>query len=63
MGRDMNKLICLLKDESGATSIEYAFLAALIAVVAIVAMKRVGTQLTGTYNGVATGVANSTKTR
>jgi len=43
----------LLKDESGVTAIEYALIAALIAVAAITAMTLVGTSLTGTFNKVA----------
>ncbi len=42
-----------LDDESGATSIEYAFIASLIAVAAIVAMGAVGNALENTFNDVA----------
>jgi pilus assembly protein Flp/PilA len=44
------------KDESGATAIEYGLIAALIAVVVIAAVTRVGTNLKGTFNNVANGV-------
>jgi pilus assembly protein Flp/PilA len=43
----------LLRDESGATAIEYGLIAALIAVAAIAAMQLVGTSLTSTFNSVA----------
>jgi pilus assembly protein Flp/PilA len=43
----------LLRDESGATAIEYGLIAALIAVAAIAAMQLVGTSLTSTFNTVA----------
>ena len=43
----------ILKDESGATAIEYGLIAALIAVAAIGAWTAVGLSLTGTFNGVA----------
>ena len=43
----------LMKDESGATAIEYGLIAALIAVAAITAWTAVGTSLSGTFNGVA----------
>lgn len=43
-----------LKNESGATAIEYGLIAALIAVVAIVAMKSVGNGLKNTFTNVAT---------
>ena len=42
-----------LDDESGATAIEYAFIASLIAVAAIVAMGAVGNALENTFNDVA----------
>jgi len=42
-----------LRDESGATAIEYGLIAALIAVVIITAVTTVGTNLTGTFNTVA----------
>jgi pilus assembly protein Flp/PilA len=43
----------LLKDEAGATAIEYGLIAALIAVAAIAAMTAVGTSLTTTFNTIA----------
>jgi pilus assembly protein Flp/PilA len=49
----MNKLI---RDESGATAIEYGLIAALIAVVIIVAIQAVGTNLSSTFNTVATSL-------
>jgi pilus assembly protein Flp/PilA len=43
-------------DRSGATAIEYGLIAALIAVVVITAVTKVGTTLKGTFNNVANGV-------
>ena len=43
----------LLKDESGVTAIEYALIAALIAVAAIGAFTLVGTDLSNTFSKVA----------
>jgi pilus assembly protein Flp/PilA len=43
----------LVKDESGATAIEYGLIAALIAVAAIAAFKLVGTNLSSIFNTVA----------
>ena len=43
----------LLKNEDGATAIEYGLIAALIAVAAISAMQLVGTSLTSTFNNIA----------
>ena len=45
-----------VKDESGATAIEYGLIAAGIAVVIITAVQLVGTNLSGTFNNVATNV-------
>ncbi len=42
-----------LKDQSGATAIEYGLIAAGIAVVIITAVNSVGTALTGTFTSVA----------
>ncbi len=43
----------LVRDEQGATAIEYGLIAALIAVAAITAMSALGTTLTGTFNNVS----------
>jgi pilus assembly protein Flp/PilA len=48
----------LMKDESGATAIEYGLIAALIAVAAITAMGALGNQLTSTFNDVSTNMAS-----
>lgn len=45
-----------LKDEDGATAIEYGLIAALISVVIIGAATAVGTALTTTFNSVATAL-------
>ena len=50
----MNNLFSrFVRDESGATAIEYGLIAALIAVVIITALTTVGTNLTSTFNSVA----------
>jgi pilus assembly protein Flp/PilA len=51
-----NVITKLLRDESGATAIEYGLIAALIAVVIIAAVKIVGTNLSATFNSVATNL-------
>jgi len=43
----------LIKNESGVTAIEYALIAALIAVAAIAAFTLVGTNLSNTFSYVA----------
>lgn len=48
----MAKFLKLIKNEEGATAIEYGLIAALIAVAAIAAMSNIGTQLNGTFTTV-----------
>lgn len=43
----------LIKNEKGATAIEYGLIAALIAVAAISAMSTVGNKLTSTFTNVS----------
>ena len=43
----------LLKNEEGATAIEYGLIAALIAVAAVTVLGTVGTNLTSTFSTVA----------
>ncbi|MCQ0987179.1 Flp family type IVb pilin [Jiella marina] len=45
-----------MKDESGATAIEYGLIAALIGTAIIVAVTSVGTNLSSTFTSIATGV-------
>ena len=49
----LTKFWMLLKDEQGATAIEYGLLAMLISVGLIVALQSIGTTLTTTFNSVA----------
>jgi pilus assembly protein Flp/PilA len=49
----MSKIIAFLKDESGATAIEYGLIAAGIAVVIIAAVNTVGSKLNGTFTSIA----------
>ena len=49
---DMGRITAFLKDESGATAIEYGLLAALISIAALAAMKVVGTKLSTTFSKV-----------
>ena len=50
----INKLI---RDEAGATAIEYGLIAALIAVAAITAMQGLGNELSTTFNTTSTKMA------
>lgn len=47
----------LLRDEQGATAIEYGLIAALIAVAAITAMQSLGNELSTTFNKVGTSMS------
>ena len=49
----MTKFVKLLKNNEGATAIEYGLIAALIAVAAIGAMQGIGTKLNTTFNNVS----------
>jgi pilus assembly protein Flp/PilA len=46
----------LMRNEKGATAIEYGLIATLIAIAAITAMSSVGSKLTTTFNNVATNL-------
>ncbi len=47
----------LIRDEQGATAIEYGLIAALIAVAAITAMQGLGNELTTTFTTTSTKMA------
>ena len=53
------KLIRFLKDEDGIETIEYALIAALIAVASIVMAKLLGTEVNNVFNTVATELQNA----
>lgn len=55
----MKTFMNMLKDESGATAIEYALIAALISVIAIIAMRRLGGNVSNTFNNVANQLGNA----
>ena len=49
----MIKFFKMIRNEKGATAIEYGLIAALIAVAAIGAMQSIGTKLGTTFNNVS----------
>ena len=53
----MQTLKRFLKDESGATAIEYGLIAALVSVVIITALGVVGDNLTSTFDSIGTALA------
>ena len=52
----MRNIMRFIKQEEGATAIEYGLIAALIAVVVIGAVTTVGTKLSGTFSTVSGSV-------
>jgi pilus assembly protein Flp/PilA len=48
----MKNLVRFLKDESGATAIEYGLIAACISVAIIAVVQGVGTKLTSTFTSI-----------
>lgn len=55
----MNMFKRFLKDESGATAIEYGLIAALIAVTIIAGARLVGTELASTFTDVSTELSSA----
>ena len=55
----MSKFLKLIRNEKGATAIEYGLIAALIAVAAIVAMQNIGSALSTTFNNVSDCMENA----
>lgn len=53
----MKLIRTFMKDESGATAIEYGLIAALIAVVIIIGVQTLGQNLSQTFDTVATATA------
>ena len=51
-----NLLARFVKDESGATAIEYGLIAALISVVIITVLTTIGTNLTAKFQTIATAL-------
>lgn len=56
-----NSFARFLKDDSGATAIEYALIAAFIALVIITAATSIGTELKATFTDVDEGIKSRTK--
>jgi len=55
--RTMSFLRSFVRDERGATAIEYGLIAALVSVVIIMALTTLGENLRDTFNEIATNVA------
>ena len=55
----MTKFLNMIKNEDGATAIEYGLIAALIAVAAISALTTVGSQLKTTFSSVGSSLSGA----
>jgi len=55
----MKKLMGLFKREDGVTAPEYALIASLIAVVIIVAVRLLGTNVDAAFNAIATAIGGA----
>jgi pilus assembly protein Flp/PilA len=51
------KVTSWIQDEKGASMVEYALLVVLIAIVALVAVRLAGTQVSGTFSEIGSGLA------
>ena len=54
----LKQIKTFIKDENGASAIEYALVAALIAIAIITAARTLGTSVSGTFNTISTNLAN-----
>ena len=57
----MKNLFNLFKSEDGATAIEYALIAALIAIVAIAAMSSVGQQVNTSFSKISSAISTGNR--
>lgn len=57
----MQTMIRLFKSEDGATAIEYALIAALVSIVAIVAMGSVGNSVSNSFSKVASTLTSANR--
>ena len=55
----LSRFTALLRDEQGATAIEYGLVAALIAVAAIIAFQTLGLNLVDVFNSITGAMAGS----
>jgi pilus assembly protein Flp/PilA len=55
----LTKLMTLIRDEEGATALEYGLIAALIAAVIVGAVTALGTKVSGTFNTITGAMPGS----
>ena len=56
----MNKVMRLIRDESGATAIEYALIAAAMGLALVTAMPILASAITGKFSSLATHITSGT---
>jgi pilus assembly protein Flp/PilA len=61
MQKFIAQLTAFIKDEEGASAIEYALIAGLVALVVAAGATTLGTQLSATFTAIATKLANALK--
>ena len=54
------KMIGFIKDEDGATAIEYGLIAALVSIAAIAALSNLGDSLVATFEVISSSLSNAT---
>ncbi len=54
------KMIGFIKDEDGATAIEYGLIAALVSIAAIAALSSLGDSLVATFEVISSSLSNAT---
>ena len=52
------KIVTWLEDEKGASMVEYALLVVLIAIVALIAVRLAGSEVSATFSDIASGLQN-----
>lgn len=52
------KIVTWLEDEKGASMVEYALLVVLIAIVALIAVRLAGSEVSQTFSDIASGLQN-----
>ena len=60
VSRLLRGIVGFVRDESGATAIEYGLIAALVAVAAILALTDLGSALASVFDSTATTMGNAT---
>ncbi len=58
----MSHVLKFVRDEEGATALEYGLLAALIAAAIVTAVTNLGTTVSSTFDSIATDMAAATST-